>query len=428
MGGVKDRDALAGVGRSDSRCQDVWDALDRYADRWDKKGNLLEEGRPRPSRANLNLILNFDPRLEGTLRYNEFTGRVEFQGEVIQDHHETRIATWLSETYQVEFTKRMLGPGLDMVARETAYHPVRDYLTKLEWDGVSRLPTWLHRYTGADDSVLNAHIGTCWAVSAVARILRPGCKVDTVLTLVGEQGRSKSKLFRLLAVDPAWFSDAVVHLSNALKSADAAMVLQGRWVFEFAELEAVRSGSQARVKQYVTTQVDNYRPPYGSHYVDWPRQCVFVGTVNKQEFLGDPTGSRRFWPVAVNRLDLDAIVADRDQLWAEAVVRFRQGEQWWLPDEVEALRHVNADRYTSADAWTDDVAAFLQNRSMTTVQEVLTKAVKMELGRVNRSHQMRAAGILESLGWVKGKRRRFHGRLIRPWYPPKYSPDTGHLS
>ena len=211
------------------------------------------------------------------------------------------------------------------VAREITVHPVRDHLGALAWDGVPRIETWACRYLGAEDTAFNRSVGALWLISAVARIFRPGVKADHMLVLEGPQGARKSTALKILAGED-WFTDELPDLG----SKDAAMHMQGVWIIEIAELDAIGKAEVSRIKAFLTRTTDRFRPPYGRYTIEVPRQCVFAGTVNPDTYLRDETGNRRFWPVRCGTIDIDALARDRDQLWAEAVARFRAGAIWWL--------------------------------------------------------------------------------------------------
>jgi putative DNA primase/helicase len=228
-------------------------------------------------------------------------------------------------------------------------HPVRDYLGALAWDGVARIETWACRYLGAEDTAFNRNVGALWLISAVARIFRPGVKAD-MLVLEGPQGARKSTALKILAGEN-WFTDELPDLG----SKDAAMHMQGVWIIEIAELDAIGKAEVSRIKAFLTRTTDRFRPPYGRYTIEVPRQCVFAGTVNPDTYLRDETGNnRRFWPVRCVTIDIDALARDRDQLWAEAVARFRADAIWWLDTpEVVAAASAEQDKRYQADVWGD---------------------------------------------------------------------------
>ena len=166
----------------------------------------------------------------------------------------------------------------------------------------------------------------------MARVFRPGCKADCTLILEEAQGTLKSTACAVLALSPEWFADGIADLG----SKDSAQDLRGKWIVEIAELSAMTRAAVERVKAFISRQVDHYRPSYGRRSQDFPRQTVFIGSTNSDEYLADETGNRRFWPVRIGRIDIPALQRDVEQIWAEAVVAFKAGEQWWLDAELEA--------------------------------------------------------------------------------------------
>ncbi len=245
-----------------------------------------------------------------------------------------RAAEWLQRR-ELNVTPMTVGRSAGAVAREITVHPVRDHLGAITWDGVPRIEAWACRYLGAEDTAFNRSVGGLWLISAVARIFRPGVKADHMLVLEGPQGARKSTALKILAGED-WFTDELPDLG----SKDAAMHMQGVWIIEIAEIDAIGKAEVSRIKAFLTRTTDRFRPPFGCYTIDVPRQCVFAGTVNPDTYLRDETGNRQFWPVRRGTIDIDALARDRDQLWAEAVARFRTGAIWWL-DTPRAHRRRN---------------------------------------------------------------------------------------
>jgi predicted P-loop ATPase len=292
---------------------------------------------------------------------------------------------------------------------------VRHYLNALQWDGTPRLDTWLITHCHADDTAYVRAVGRRFPISAVARIYQPGCKVDHMPILEGSQGKQKSEAIRTLAVQDAWFTDRLSHISTK----DAQQEAGGTWLIEIAEMDALTRASSSSAKSYVTRRVDRFRPPYGKHIGTFPRQCVFCGTINPPVggYLKDPTGARRFWPIACHgMIDLDGIKRDRNQLWAEAVHRYKAGEAWWMETpELEALAKAEQDERFKIDVWTETVEAWLGESKDTSVSEVLEGALEITAHDQTRSAQMRVADILTHLGFEKYRARDGKERSNRYW-------------
>ena len=306
-------------------------------------------------------------------------------------------------------------------ARLNEWHPVRAYLRGLRWDGVPRIASWVPRFYGAPDTDLMREIGARWLIGAVARVMWPGCKMDNVLTLAGPQGCGKSRSLEALA--GGWFSDSPLPIGEK----DGAQTIVGTWIWELAELSDVHRKTFETVKAFLSSAADKYRPSYGRRddVVSIPRQTVFCATVNPEagsRFLRDRTGNRRFWLVPVARTKLDqvnvpALEAERDQLWAEAVARFDGGELWHLPPGLEVeLEDVQEDTQGEIDAWQPVVAEWLDTAapSFFTTIEAAECALKLVCAQVDRDRDSRMSGCLTRAGCKRANRRR-GGVQVKGW-------------
>jgi predicted P-loop ATPase len=244
------------------------------------------------------------------------------------------------------------------VARFRQYHPIRDDLARVRHDGKPRLDSWLVRHAGAEDSAYVRAVGRKFLIQMVARVMQPGCKADHTLVLSGPQGQNKSTACRILA-GAEYFSETLPSITG--DKTDAIRHLQGKWLVELAELAPSRKSESEDLKAFLSGAIDRVRLPYARLDQSFPRQCVFVGTTNEDQFLRDATGGRRFWPVPVRQvIDIVALAAERDQLLAEATAAFNAGEPWWLDRDFEAehARPMQEAAFVS-DGWADAVAAWL---------------------------------------------------------------------
>lgn len=345
----------------------------------------------------------------------------------VQEFLQNCAGTYVSQDKNgsmVSKDSRMKRVGFDVVfqamnqwAKENRFHPVRQYFNKLKWDGKERLPHWLSDYLDAAPSPYIEKIGPMFLVGAVARIFSPGCSMNYMLVLEGPQGARKSTACRILGGE--WFSDS---LPDVMAGKDVSQHLRGKWFIEIPELAATSRAEETHLKAFVTRNEERYRPPYGKTEVVEKRQCVFIGTTNKDVYLRDETGGRRFWPVRVGKIDTEALARDRDQLFAEALAKYGEGFRWW-PDgdfEHDYIKPQQEARRES-DAWEDDVRDHLANKSIALVSEVAREGLKIDAARLGTSEQRRIAALMLSLGW---ERRKMDGDGNRWWSAPGLS--DGH--
>lgn len=362
---------------------------------------LLDQGRdgPRGSRANIALILQDDPRW-GNVTRNQFTQELLLADEAVTDEDVTAITIWLDRTYRVNAEPKAVLDCLLMHGAIHGFHPVRDYFNGLTWDGTPRLSRWLRAYLGAPESDLSDTLGRKFMISVVARVMQPGCKVDTTLVLQGKQGIGKSTAAQVLA--GTWFKDTPLDIGNK----DSYMAIQGVLIYEIAELQSFRGRDATAIKAFISSPKDDFRPPYGRMMVHAPRQCVFIATTNDDDFLVDPTGHRRYWVVPVTGCDRARLAADRDQLWAEAIEAYMAGEIWHLDDIESAQLAATNSLFEPDDAWSDQVIQFMRGRGRASLLDVATGALDMRTQDVDRGTEMRLANILKRGGYEKDKRTR----------------------
>ena len=310
-------------------------------------------GLPLATIDNVWMILEHDPNLKGKFAINEFAGRGEVLGplpwakdgkrRLWDDNDNAGLYWYLEKLYQISSNGKVDG-ALSLHSNAHSFNDVTAYLNGLTWDGVPRLDTMLIDYLGAADTPYVRAVTRKALTAAVARAMSPGCKFDSMTILTGPQGIGKSTL--LYKLSRGWFNDSI----RTFEGKDASELLQGVWLVEIAELQAFRNSDISRIKQFVSQQADRFRAAYGRHVKEMPRRCVFFGTTNSSEYLRDRTGNRRFWPVDVGTQpatknvfrDLDE---ERDQLWAEAVVRWRLGEPLYLSGDLEEAARAEQERH-----------------------------------------------------------------------------------
>lgn len=381
---------------------------------WHQDLLTSESGKILPTMQNVAMFLEHHTAWRGVLAYNELTAGYEIMqpapdpvsatpGTEIEDHFDTEATRWM-ECKGVIVKPNTVRAVVDAIARNNSYHPIKNYLEALPpWDGVPRIESWLVDYLGVEcsDSQPNTYaaaVGEKFLVSAIARVYQPGCKADHLLILEGEQGIGKSSAVRILAGE-AFFTDQL----DALGGKDAMMQLRGVWIVELPELDVLSRAEMSRAKAFLTAQVERFRVPYGRRITKVPRQCVFVGTTNSDAWLTDETGGRRFWPVKCHRIDLAGLTRDRDQIWAEALVKYRASVKWWIEDDetVKSASTEQRARYKD-DVWQEAVVkaadALEDDRGSASVRDILLH-MGVDVTRQDHVAALRVARCLRVAGW-----------------------------
>jgi putative DNA primase/helicase len=328
---------------------------------------------------------------------------------VLRDVDDVDIGRQIAEWYRLDYSSAAVHEQLSSVANESRWHPVRAYLDALPDPTSTLIDEWLGDAFGCVRTPMTAAIGRAWLVSMVARAMQPGCKVDTVPVLVGIQGAGKSSTLRALMPDPGWYADSEIPLRSS--GPDRYQVLRGVWLYEVAELDRYSSKIDAsEIKAYLTSQADTYRASYGRRVRTVPRQVVFAGSTNSHEPLVDPTGARRFWPLACGQCDPEWVETHRDLLWAEAMAIYRRGDSWWLSTEAAAEVAEVADGYRAGDPWEHSIALWLAMPAQSldrylTISQVLSGAVELPVPQHDQHTQRRAGAVLTRLGWHKTERK-----------------------
>jgi len=359
---------------------------------------------------NIVQILLHYPKWRGVIAYDEFALRIvkrklpPLPNPTLgswQDVDNHKTAVWIDNHFGFEPSENATQRAIMMVAEYQQYHPIREYLASLKWDGKYRARNWIERYMGAVETPANRIFQLCFLISAIARVMKPGCKVDTVLILEGLQGILKSTALKVLFGDE-WFTDSAFELG----SKDGFLAMRGKWCIEMAELDKLKKAEASKAKAFFSQRRDEYRPPYGRNMMDVPRQCVFAGTVNEGSYLVDPTGGRRYMPVKVTKINLEALQVDRDQIWAEAFHLYQLGEKWWFDATLDYIQAAQDERY-DADPWEDTIRLFLDEGIDGPLNKVhtsdLQNCIGIELERFGKLEHNRIKGIMEHLGWKYGR-------------------------
>ena len=304
--------------------------------------DLLEvndKGQVKNTMQNVYQVFQSDPVLHGAIGYNILTGRIDIckplwwerTASAMSDTDFNYLMLYLEKRYGLNNENR-IRRALTVVAHQNQYHPIREYLNRLEWDGTERIPYVLHHFLGAEICAYGTEVMRLFLLGAIHRVFRPGCKFELMLCLVGGQGAGKSTFFRFLACKDEWFSDDLKKLDDDR----VFLKLQGHWIIEMSEMLATSSAkSIEEIRSFISRQKETYRTPYEAQPKDRLRQCVFGGSSNTLDFLPlDRAGNRRFLPIMIYPENAEVhILEDEDasrayllQVWAEAMTIYRSGK------------------------------------------------------------------------------------------------------
>lgn len=357
---------------------------------------LIEDnGSPSKIAENVARMLTVYPG--GGPRLDEFADTITLGGEPLADRDVSIVQGWLHarpSRERVRASAETTYAGILLAAGRRSFHPVKEWLASLAWDGKPRLDKLAVTYLGVPDSPYTRAVGRCFLLGAVARVHQPGAQVDALPILEGAQGVGKSSALRILA--GPWFGDTPLDLA----SKDSMQNLRGVLIYELGEFESLSKHDAARLKAFITSRVDRYRPPYGRATIERPRSTVFAGTTNAWTYVSDESGGRRFLPLECGRLSLDALAKDREQLWAEAMAR--RSERHWLTGQDELDAAAAVDLRHQHDSWEDQLRSALIGKTELTTLEGLA-LVRVEVGRQTRADAMRLAAAMRRLGWEKAR-------------------------
>lgn len=370
----------------------IYDEGKRQADDdWMSKMQMDDKGRNfLPSPYNFGLICANDPALKDAVKRDIFRGRDVVTADLPwrkadddpfwNNSDDAGLIDYVSRCYRL-VGKTALLDAQDLAASRRAFHPVRDYLAGLEWDGTPRLDTMLHDYLGADDDRLTRQMTRKHLCAAVARVFRPGCKFDYILALTGAEGIGKSTLIRTLG--GPWFDDSLV----TIEGKEGMESLRGKWLVEIGEMTSYKKSTSEAYKAFLSKTEDSFRPAYGRKTEIYPRQCVFFATTNELAFLKGDTGNRRFWVVecgiaAPRKSVFEDLAKERDQIWAEAVAVYRGGESLYLDPAMERLARSRQDDHNeAADDDREGVIREFIRRRLPECWDTLTPAQRQEFFR-----------------------------------------------
>ena len=387
--------------------------------------------------ANVYDVLVNDAAWSGVLGFDEHAQRVVklkpppyINGEEGEwnDQDTTHTGIWMTRRYRFAPGTDVTVKAVDVAARNNSFNPIQTWLRGLPvWDGTKRIGSWLEKYVGVipktDDQKEYLRLAGGWfVIGMIARAMNPGCKFDYSLILEGEQGKQKSTILAALVGDK-WFSDAELDLHNK----DSMIALQGKWLFEIAEMGAMARSDEKRQKAFLSRRFDEFRMPFGTTFVKLPRRVVFSGTTNEWEWNKDPTGGRRFWPITCGVLDVDGLVAVREQLFAEALSYYDAGKRYW-PTYDEQKRYFDPEQLereqqeSLIDALHDWV--FKQYAAFSVAQAAF-EGLNLDASKLTRDLQTRIGITLRKLGCRKVEKR---NGMVRFWYEPPAHDAEGNAT
>lgn len=370
---VKDRTRLIEslqtyVERAITLDKDQWfkDMLERKQANSDWRSGLIRnksDNAVKNNMINLELIFLNDPNYSGKVEFNELTQMRTLDRKEWKDVTENRIKLYLEKKYGLTSSIDSINQVCSIIADDNSYHPIKEYLNSVQWDGIHRIKSVFTDFLGATDNLYTQSVAVVTFVGCVARIMQAGVKFDTCTVLTGGQGVGKSKFIAKIAVKPEWFTDGVTSFDGK----DFYESIQGKWIVELGEGTAFQKSIKERSKQAITSQQDFYRKPYGRNPEQRPRQCVFFGTTNNYDFLKDETGDRRYYPIDVNiakatkSIDRDLTPEYINQLWAEAKALYDSGQSIYIQDsQVLAMAEQEQRKHFDESPLQSDIYNFLE--------------------------------------------------------------------
>jgi hypothetical protein len=364
-----------------------------------------------PCLDSLCRIMELHDYWRGHIWWDSFLERVQTDvwGEVEPwtDQHSSKACRWMQSVFELPTasTDRVHEAAIS-VARDNRRNVVTEWLESLTWDGVPRMVDLMPTGFGAGPDPYHRRVGECWLLSLVARVMSPGCKVDTMPVFEGSQGLGKSSALATLGGE--WFGEC----HEDFGSKDFVLSLKGKWLIEVAEMHSFRRQDVDRLKGIMSTRIDRVRVPYGRMTEEHPRQSVFAGTTNRDDWQADDTGARRFWPVRCGFLDLKWLTDCREQLFAEALRRYQEGENWWsVPAEAAAAA---ADERRPEDPWEAVLADHIEPTRTYSSRELMNHPLQIDTENQSQATAARVGRVLRRLGWVS-QPIRIDGILQKRW-------------
>lgn len=388
------------------------------------EGELERDEIGRIVRSERNILTAF-AKAKITLSYDEFAmeyrvAGLDGYGPDLSKQAREELFLLLQRDYRFKPSWDDCRMVVDSAARRNRFHPVRRYLDGLIWDEHDRIDDWLIRYAGAPDTPFVRAVGRIMLIAAVRRIRKPGCKFDEMLVLESPEGRNKSTLFAVLASEP-WFADDAPLTASAREVIER---LRGRWIVECADLSGMTRADIEHLKAFMSRREDAASLKYDPDTTKQKRSCIFVGTTNRKAYLISDTGNRRFWPVEIDHIDIDAIARDRDQLWAEAAYWERQGESIRLDPELYAAAQAEQEARRILDPWREKLAGVLADVEGKLRCEDAWRIIDKPVAQRAQHDNTRLGSAMRDLGWER-RQVKIAGR--KAWAYVKGSPPYDRI-
>jgi len=374
-----------------------------------------------------NLLVK-DGTLNGLFQLNLMTKDIEFTREsnwgktgILSDNDLVQLKYYLAYIHHQEYSKQAIEEAVIVQASRKQYNPLVNYLKKLKWDNVNRIDTWLIEICSADDNIYVRDVSRIILCAAVKRALCPGCKFDYMPILEGEQGTGKSTMIDILGGD--WYLDT--HLSTSENKKDIVDAMRTAWVIEISDLAGFRKNDVEYLKNFLSDKSDRVRMPYAKRSEDYPRQCIFIGTHNPSgdnQYLKDDTGNRRFLPIECKDIYLDKLIKIRDQLFAEAVEKYKDEVLYIINDDsLKILDDIHKSRQidTPLSGMIDE---YIKNINVISNKEIIEKVFQLLPGKLTFMELRSKCTIIgihmRKIGWIKGENEN-RGLYYRKGYEHK---------
>lgn len=372
-------------------------------------GLKFNGGKPIACLRNLVYVLTMDRRWADRLSWSEFDSAVVIDRRRLTDRDITAAAVWMDEVYGVRGPLASVARAIQFVSEHRPFHPIRDRLDRLVWDGVPTAEMVLIKYFGASDTPITRKLGRAFLLAAVSRALDPGCPHGAMLVLVGPPGNAAAAACAALVPHPEWFGR--VRIDAATR--DPGARLAGTWICEITGLEGLRRSLEESTVDLVTTAVDRAGPDGR----DRPRHCVLFATTTVDELVGEPAVANHLWPVRVGTADVAGVVRDRDQLLAEAVSWYHAGERSALTGEYPAMLAEAQRAFAAVDAWESPLESWAVGQRTPFTVEAAMEALGLGVGRWTDETRRRVGKVLTRLGYEQTRPRSSQKRRPRRWSP-----------